>query len=222
MLSNKLPPQYCITFLATGGALIDVQKGELTLQVNDEKVKFNIHHTLKFPYEVHTCHKVDIIKACVREAFHDMWPSDPLEHYLVSSSSMKNEVATQVGGDEFYAREDKFMCCVFALEALQCDFSFNDKKENLEVIIPPNSNNDGPLLKQLPEHLHYAFLGEDSTLSVIIATTLSKDEEEKLIAVLRSHKSTLAWSIPDIKGISPSICMHKILMDESYKPSIEP
>ena len=29
-------------FLATGGAYIDVQKGELTPQVQDEKVKFNI------------------------------------------------------------------------------------------------------------------------------------------------------------------------------------
>ena len=31
----------------------------------------------------------------------------------------------------------------------------------------------------------------------------------------------MAWSISDIKGVSPIICMHKILMDESYKPSIE-
>ena len=39
--------------------------------------------------------------------------------------------------------------------------------------------------------------------------------------VLRKHKGALAWSISDIKGISPTICMHKILMEESYKPSIE-
>ena len=29
------------------------------------------------------------------------------------------------------------------------------------------------------------------------------------------------WNIEDIKGISPSICMHKILMEEGHTPSIE-
>ena len=29
------------------------------------------------------------------------------------------------------------------------------------------------------------------------------------------------WSIEDLKGISPSICMHKILMEENTRTSIE-
>ena len=33
--------------------------------------------------------------------------------------------------------------------------------------------------------------------------------------------AALGWTISDIKGISPSICMHKILMEESYKPLIK-
>ena len=36
-------------FLATGVALIDVKKGELTLRVGDEVVHFNINHSLKQP-----------------------------------------------------------------------------------------------------------------------------------------------------------------------------
>ena len=35
-------------FLATGRALIDVRSGNLTLRVNDEEVKFNIYHSMKF------------------------------------------------------------------------------------------------------------------------------------------------------------------------------
>ena len=35
------------TFLATGAALIDVKKGELTLRVGDEVVQFNLNHHLK-------------------------------------------------------------------------------------------------------------------------------------------------------------------------------
>ena len=30
-----------------------------------------------------------------------------------------------------------------------------------------------------------------------------------------------AWNIEDIKGISPSICMHKILMEGGHTPSIK-
>ena len=36
-------------FLATGVALIDVKKGELTLRVRDEVVHFNLNHSLKQP-----------------------------------------------------------------------------------------------------------------------------------------------------------------------------
>ena len=77
-------------------------------------------------------------------------------------------------------------------------------------------------LKELPSHLKYAFLGENSKLAVIIFSSLIGTEEEKLLRVLREHKATLGWTIANIKGISFSICMHKILMEESYKPTIQP
>ena len=64
-------------------------------------------------------------------------------------------------------------------------------------------------------------MGGQSEFPVIISSSLSPAEEEKLIEVLGKHKIALTWSISDIKGINPMICMHKILMEESYKPSIE-
>ena len=36
-------------FLATGLALIDVKKGELTLEVGEKAVHFNLNHSLKQP-----------------------------------------------------------------------------------------------------------------------------------------------------------------------------
>ena len=76
-------------------------------------------------------------------------------------------------------------------------------------------------LKQLPTHLRYAYLGECSTLPIIISASLIENEEEKLLRVLREHKKAIGWSISDIKCISPSFCMHKILMEENCRPSIE-
>nr|KAJ0208747.1 hypothetical protein LSAT_V11C400201640 [Lactuca sativa] len=71
----------------------------------------------------------------------------------------------------------------------------------------------------LPQHLKYAYLGKNETLPVIISTHLTKFEEEQLIKVLKEHKEAMGWTIADIKGLSPSTCMHKILMEDEYKPS---
>ena len=46
-------------------------------------------------------------------------------------------------------------------------------------------------LKPLPEHLRYAFLGDASTLPVIIASDLSGSDEEKLLRILREFKSAI-------------------------------
>ncbi|XP_070008143.1 uncharacterized protein [Nicotiana sylvestris] len=76
-------------------------------------------------------------------------------------------------------------------------------------------------LKPLPSHLHYAYLGSSDTLHVIISSDLSKLQEEKLLRVLCEHKRAIGWTMSDIRGISPAFCMHKILMEEGHKPSIE-
>ncbi|KAL2491472.1 RNA-directed DNA polymerase [Abeliophyllum distichum] len=49
----------------------------------------------------------------------------------------------------------------------------------------------------------------------------SEFEEEKLLHVLKEHKTTIGWTIADINGISPTLCMHKIFMDENYRPSVD-
>ncbi|XP_070015891.1 uncharacterized protein [Nicotiana sylvestris] len=59
------------------------------------------------------------------------------------------------------------------------------------------------------------------TLPVVISSDLSKLQEEKLLRVLREHKRAIGWTMSDIRGISPAFCMHKILMEEGHKPSIE-
>ncbi|XP_075475602.1 uncharacterized protein LOC142506947 [Primulina tabacum] len=77
-------------------------------------------------------------------------------------------------------------------------------------LTPPKSSIDEPPmleLKPLPPHLKYIYLDA---------------MEEKLLQVLKAHKKAFAWKVADIKGISPSICMHKILMEEKYSPLMQP
>lgn len=78
-------------------------------------------------------------------------------------------------------------------------------------------------LKSLPNTLKYAFLGPSESFPVIIASDLEDAYEQKLLEVLKEHKEAIGlWSIHDIKGISPSIVMHRIHLGEDAKPSREP
>ena len=76
-------------------------------------------------------------------------------------------------------------------------------------------------MKELPSHLKYAFLEPKKAKLVIISATLTENEEHRLLKILRKYKEAIAWSIKDLKGISLSICMHKIMLEDNAKTSIE-
>ncbi|KAL4361384.1 hypothetical protein GQ457_04G020110 [Hibiscus cannabinus] len=69
----------------------------------------------------------------------------------------------------------------------------------------------GKLTPQVGKESSYA--PEDRLLRAILGI-----QEKRLIATLRQHKEALGWTIADIKGISPTICMHKILLEDNHKP----
>ena len=76
-------------------------------------------------------------------------------------------------------------------------------------------------MKELPSHLKYEFLEPEKRKPVIISSALTEVEEQKLLEIMRKYKEAIAWSIEDLKGISPFICMHKILLNDNAKNSIE-
>ena len=84
-----------------------------------------------------------------------------------------------------------------------------------------NKSSEGLILKELPKHLKYTFLHLEKGKPAIISAGLTKLEEKKLLETLRKYKEAIAWSIEDLKGISPSVCMHKILLEENARTSIK-
>ena len=69
-------------FLATGRAMIDVQKGELKLRVQEDEVKFNVFEAVRHPAESDTCFMAKIVEAIVSSQS-DL--TDPLETSLVQN-----------------------------------------------------------------------------------------------------------------------------------------
>ena len=71
-------------FLATGRAMIDVQRGELKLRVQDDEVKFNVFEAVRHPAESDTCFMAEMVEAIVSS---QSGLTDPLETSLVENES---------------------------------------------------------------------------------------------------------------------------------------
>ncbi|XP_071921861.1 uncharacterized protein [Coffea arabica] len=157
---------------------------------------------------------VNTIDPVVQEVFETV-DRDELEVAL--TNHLELETTLEVEWSE------NLKCTVGALHSLP---TTTKRYEVLPIFIPEPHQRvlpsvvQAPILelKPLPEHLKYAYLGDNETLPVIISSALSKTQEEKLIRVLREHKEVIGWTIADIKGISPAVCMHRIRLEEDAKP----
>ncbi|GKC72858.1 hypothetical protein Tco_1118741 [Tanacetum coccineum] len=96
------------------------------------------------------------------------------------------------------------------------------KSEYLYSASANEINEKKPKLKNLPQHLEYAYLHGDKSFPIIISSKLSEKEKISRLHVLEKRKGAIAWKMSDIKGISPSYCTHNILMEDDYKPVIQP
>ncbi|XP_073020019.1 LOW QUALITY PROTEIN: uncharacterized protein [Primulina eburnea] len=201
-------------FLATGKALIDVQKGELVLRLNDESVVFNVFQSIKYPNDKSDCFRIDATDELVECSLQELIGEDPLEFCLTDSCSGELE------------NDDVKEYMLYLEAGRPISRTVNSRIGELGHVPRPlrSSIEEAPILemKPLPSHLKYLFLLDNDKLPVIVSSILTGLEEEKLLRVLRDNIKAIGWSIADIKGISSSMCMHKILMETDHKTSTQP
>ena len=170
-------------FLATGAALIDVQKGELTLRIGNEVVHFNLNRSLEHP---------DV----------DSESSKAVENNSLLSVELNSDCIIQHSINEI---EMNFQY----LESIDCEMlpsnlynnetcsSINENSQNEvcskeQKTTEQETSANGLILKELPSHLKYAFLEQDKRKPVIISTALTEAEEKKLLEILRKYKEAIA------------------------------
>ncbi|XP_016704294.2 uncharacterized protein [Gossypium hirsutum] len=90
-------------------------------------------------------------------------------------------------------------------------------KQVPSLISPPKLE-----LKELPKNLKYIYLGENQTLPLIVSNALTEMQESKLLRVLREHKEAFGWTLADIKGLSTTLCTHKIALEPDSVPKRDP
>ncbi|KAJ9552763.1 hypothetical protein OSB04_016808 [Centaurea solstitialis] len=196
---NDVPLLLGRPFLATGRTLIDVQKGELTMRVHDQEVTFNVFNSLRYPDDREDCSILTVI---------ENWCENESRREALGIAESESD-SDEEDCEEIVMPEE-----IFAFETLEI--------EDRKTLVPSLDVVPDLELKQLPSHLKYAFLEHPGKLPVVISSSLDPDQEEKLVQMLKQHKKAIAWTIADIKGISPTICQHKIILEDKNFTSVEP
>ncbi|KAM0997088.1 hypothetical protein ACFX2C_007009 [Malus domestica] len=217
-------------FMKTARTKIDVYSGTLSMEFDGEVVNFNLSDSIKYPSEDHSCFSIDIIDSLAQGYLDDL-NDDALEKVITRGMEFKTKGADYSvthgihGLSHAVPPSEDLIEVVAALESSPK----LDGKYTTRESIPISTNKllpsiiQAPILelKPLPSHLKYIFLGENETLPAIISSSLTAQEEEKLLRVLKEFKSALGWTLADIKGISPTTCMHHIFLEEGAKPTRE-
>ena len=203
-------------FLATTNVIIHCRGGLMTLSFGNMTVNLNIFNVVKEIGDDEDVCEVNMIESVVQNYVDHVSYDDPLNSYLVSPSCVE-EVTTS---------ELEFLHSIIehgeVMEANGWAPRFEKLPPIEDRLLPSDKKPPKLELKPLPSHLKYAFLGVEDTFPVIISSSLEPDQENKLLEILRTHKTAIGWTIADIKGISPLIFTHRIHLEEDVKPSRQP
>ena len=84
------------TFLATGKILIDVQKGELTMQVNNQQVTFNVLDAMKSPHHIEDCNFISIVDFAVIERLNNCCIKEEINTVIFEELEDKDPETTNI------------------------------------------------------------------------------------------------------------------------------
>ncbi|RDX85412.1 hypothetical protein CR513_33401, partial [Mucuna pruriens] len=226
-------------FLMTARMKIDVHAGMLSMEFGDTLVQFNIFEAIKHPTEDHSLFGIDLINELVEEYLQLDSSSEDIVN-LAGSTDQINCLGPFIGKAD-YRSEPKAVQEANAdsnstsTELTKASRPRQPKAEIMSTHLVPSPNQVGQMdskssaeksssppppmeLKPLSNHLKYAYLDKEQQLPVIIANNLHQEQEDKLLEVLRQHKRAMGWKLSDLPSINPSICMHRIMMEEEIKP----
>ena len=203
-------------FLATANGIIHCREGLMMLSFGNMTVNLNIFNVIKEIGDDEDVCEVNMIESIVQNYVDHVAYDDLLKCCLISPSCVE-EVTTS---------ELEFLHSIIehseVMEANGWGPRFIKLPPIEDRVLPLEEKPPKLELKPLPSYLKYAFLRVEETFPVIISSSLESDQENKLLEILRTHKTTVGWTIADIKGISPLICTHMIHLEEDVKPSRQP
>ncbi|GKE67199.1 hypothetical protein Tco_1521360 [Tanacetum coccineum] len=221
-------------FLATARAMIDVFNIKITLRVGDGEVIFDVDQSIKRPpNEDDECYGIDDLDDTINMETQELLANDKSDSFLLKglekSINQSDLESCESLGNKSYDDSD-LEKPIWFIDFFNTPYSVAQEtarpdgveSEHLYSASANEIDEKRHELKILPHHLEYAYLHGDKSFLIIISSKLSEKEKVLLLQVLEKRKGAIAWKMSDIKGISPSFCTHKILMEDDFKPVIQP
>jgi len=155
-------------FMKTTKVIIDVDKGKLKVCVENKEVSFNVFEAMKHPKDTKSCFGIGVIEEECGKKMKNLSSPDVLLQVITKPA----EELIELGDTEALALANELDQ---AKELIQ-------KTENRENLGVENSVQEETLeLKVLPPHLKYSFLEGDAKKPVILSSSLTVEEERRLI-----------------------------------------
>ena len=172
-------------FLATANAIIHCRGGLMTLSFGNMTINLNVFNVIKEIGDEEDVCEVNTIDSIVQNYIDNVSYDDPLMSCLVSPSCLE-EVTTS---------ESEFMHSIIEHSEVLKANGWAPKFEKLppikDRVLPSEEKPPKLELKPLPSHLKYSFLGAEETFPVIISSSLESNQENKLLEILRTHKTAI-------------------------------
>ncbi|GJU50692.1 hypothetical protein Tco_1220247 [Tanacetum coccineum] len=221
-------------FLATARAMIDVFNKKITLRVGDDEVVFDVDQSIKRPTtEADECYEIDDLDETINKEAQELLANEEPDLFLSrglekSINQSDLECCESTSSDEKNGADSEKS--IRRIDSANTPHSVTQetinsdsvKREHLYSASANEIDEKKPELKNLPQHLEYTYLHGDKSFPIIISSKLSEKEKISVLQVLERRKGSIAWKMSNTKGISPSYCTHKILMEDDYKPVIQP
>ena len=151
--------------------------------MGNEEVHFNLNQSLKLP---------DFEKAYYKNGENAVSissePIDDCKNQDSMNENMMNFQSIQDHDIEHLIASFEFKETILILNEDNAEKSSSGEEKAQEI----EKSYEGLILKELPKHLKYAFLGVEISKPVIIATDLIGDKEMKLIGILIKYKEAIA------------------------------
>jgi len=147
--------------------------------VQDEEVSFDVFEAMKHLIDQNDCFRMDALDELYLENQREIFIDDSL---------MKAVLNDNENCEDWEDKEVK-ECLLELGKAKQVQQGIFGELELNQANTPQKIE-----LKQLLAHLKYVFLEENGEKPVIISNHLYKEEEQKVIKVLKANKEAIGWT----------------------------
>ncbi|RDY01491.1 hypothetical protein CR513_15168, partial [Mucuna pruriens] len=196
-------------FLMTAKTKIDVHVVTLSMEFGDTLVQFNMFKAMKHLTKDHSLFGIDLIDELVEECLQLDSNNESISNFVEDTNSIGclGSLTEEDDYDEVWevhnlsdSEDDnidladlshkaewiKLLDQVCKYENSECvnkvgQLDFQESKENSSSFPSPME------LKPLPSHLKYAYLDVEQQFPIIIASNIHREQEDKLLSVLRQH-----------------------------------